>query len=101
MLPMSPILGRFYPALEAPMSNLTTVTAAADRLKATLTGEDREALETILQYARDLRTALGDNAAFVQLQTCHCSAVRGYKCDRCRLIASNAKALGLNAPTKK
>ncbi|GAB6125056.1 hypothetical protein [Humidesulfovibrio idahonensis] len=77
------------------MSRTTTanVTAAANRLKASLTGQDREDLETVLQYARDLRSALADNNAYVLLRPCSCGTWLGHKCERCMLIAANAKVM--------
>lgn len=74
------------------------VRAAVERLKA-LPGQDAEALELLLGYARDLhaqtkrgRELLADARAFALLQICFCEG--GRKCERCRMIAEISKVMG-------
>jgi len=72
--------------------------AAVARLVA-IEGQDGEALDVLLAYARGqhttaklLRKALADARAFALLQPCFCEG--GRKCERCRLIAEIGKVLG-------
>ena len=71
---------------------------AVEHLKA-LPGQDVEALEALLSYAREqhntgkkLRALLADARIFAQTQPCFCEA--GRKCGRCSLVAKIGKVLG-------
>lgn len=74
------------------------VKVAVERLQA-LPGQDAEALELLLDYARGLHTTaleqrklLVDARVFALTQLCHCEA--GRKCERCRMVAGLGKVLG-------
>lgn len=74
------------------------VKAAVERLKA-VPGQDAEALELVLEYARGLhastvtqRKLLADARVFALTRLCHCEA--GRKCELCRMVAGIGKVLG-------
>lgn len=79
-------------------AKIDAVKAAVDQLKA-VPGQDAEALELLLKYARGLhastitqRQLLADARVFALTRLCHCEA--GRTCDRCRMVAGIGKVLG-------
>lgn len=79
-------------------AKIDAVKAAVDQLKA-VPGQDTEALELLLEYARGLhaqakglRGALVEARAYALMRNCSCEGAR--KCDRCRMVAQIGKVLG-------